>query len=415
MGFFKLFAGKPPEDIEKKADALFEAGEYGLAKMEYDHALDKLQKDAQGSEELRKRLAEKLRRTREILARKHKQQGLEVMDSEYYEAAEESFRMALELTADPELIGELRGMLTEINRRSGRRQAVGEFELLPLKNEDPAGTDSGAGDDEYFDALCSGLPEPVAREFRGYGVSFSQGYLALNQGDFKRAAAKLRQAMEENPEGEFIGLELATAYLNLERYQEARALAERFVKAHPDSPQGYQVLCEALWALREFDTALELLESCPPILAVSTFIVLLRGETLLKAQRFEEAERILKRELSSQGWQADIARSLAIAYEAQEKTAEARELFGELLAACRSCGSPGDTFAKQRFADLSLEQGDYSSAVLELYLSLVQEDPSHRVGYYKKISRIYAAQGNDAEAERFEGFAQQAQGEVSGS
>ena len=73
-----------------------------------------------------------------------------------------------------------------------------------------------------------------------------------------------------------------------------------------------------------------------------------------------------------------------------------------------SCGSSRDAYAKQRFADLSLEQGDYSSTVLELYLSLLQEDPSRRADYYEKISRIYAAQGNDAEAERFEGFAREA-------
>jgi len=283
-----------------------------------------------------------------------------------------------------------------------------------LNNVDPERVEPGAGDDEYFDALCNGLPEPILREFHQYGISFKQGYLALNEGNFERAAQKLLQAMEENPEGDFIAIELATAYLNLERYQEARALTERFLKAHPDSPQGYQILCEVLWAVRELDTALELLDACPPILAESILILLLRGETLLKARRFEEAERLFKRELDSQGWQADIARSLAMAYEAQGKNAEAREIFGKLLAECRSCGSPGDTFAKQRFVDLSLEQGDYSSTLLELCLSLVQEDPSRRADYYQKISRIYAAQGNDAEAERFEGFARQAQRESCG-
>jgi len=414
MGFFKLFAGKSPEDVERKADALFEAGEYGLAQMEYDHGLDKLRKGAQGSEALHKRLEEKLRRTREILAQKHKREGLEIMDSEYYDAAGESFRMALELTEDPELIQELQGMLNEIKGRSGNQQAVPAFDLRPLHNEDPPGVAPGAGDDQYFDALCSGLPEPILREFHQYGISFRQGYLALNEGNFERAAQKLLQAMEENPEGDFIAIELATAYLNLERYQEARTLAEGFLRTHPDSPQGYQILCEILWAVREFDTAVELLEACPPILAESILILLLRGETLLKARRFEEAERLFTRELNSRGWQADIARSLAMAYEAQGKNAEARELFGALLAECRSCGSPGDTVAKQRFADLSLEQGDYSSTVLELYLSLVQEDPSRRADYYQKISRIYAAQGNDAEAGRFEGFARQAQRELLG-
>ncbi len=411
MEFFKLFVGKSPEEAEKKADALFEAGEYGLAKMEYENGLEKWRKGAQGSEALEERLKEKLRKTREILAQKHKQEGLEIMDSEYYEAAEQSFRLALELTKNPELIEELRGILDEIGHRSGEEQAVPALDPSPLKEKGPERAEPGPTDDEYFAALCSELPEAVRREFYQYGMSFRQGYLALNEGNFELAAEKLLQAMEENSEGGFIAIELATAYLNLDKYQEARTLAERFLRAHPDFPRGYQILCEVLWAVQEFDKALERLDACPNILAESLPVLLLRGETLLKAQRLEEAERLYERELKSRGWQADIARSLAKAYEARGKKAEARDMFGALLAECRACGSPGDTFAKQRFSDLSLELGDYSSSVLELYLSLVHEDPSRRADYYQKISRIYAAQGNDNEARRFEGFARQAQRE----
>jgi Flp pilus assembly protein TadD len=409
MGFLKLFVGKSPEEVEKKADALFEEGKFGLAKMEYENALEKRGKGAQATEALEKRLREKLRNTRELLAQKHKQDGLEIIASEYYEAAEQSFRLALELTENPELIKELRGMLDEIGRCSGKDQAVPASDLSPLKEEDPERTEPGPTEDEYFAALCSDLPGPVHREFYQYGMSFRQGYLALNEGDFELAAEKLLRAMEENPEGDFIAIELATAYLNLEKHQEAKTLAERFLSAHPDSPRGYQILCEVLWAMQEFDTALERLDACPHSMAESLAVVLLRGETLLKAQRLEEAERLYERELESQGWQADIARSLARAYEAQGKKAKARDTFGALLAECRACGSPGDTFAKQRFSDLSLELGDYSSNVLELYLSLVHEDPPRRADYYQKISRIYAAQGNDKEARRFEGFARQAQ------
>jgi tetratricopeptide (TPR) repeat protein len=408
MEFFKLFAGKSPEDVEKKADALFDAGEYGLAKMEYENGLERWRKDAHGIGGLGERLKEKLRKTRELLAQRHRQEGLEIMDSEYYEAAEESFRLALELTQDPSLIQELRVLLDEIEHRSGADQASPELDPGPFKREGQEVAGPGPGDDEYFAALCSDLPEPVLREFYQYGMPFRQGYLALNEGNFQVAAEKLHQAMEENPEASFISIELATAYLNLEKYHEARALAEQFLRDHPDSPKGYQILCEVLWAVQEFDTVLERLNSCPPILAESLPILLLRGETLLRAQRLEEAERLYERELNSQGWHPDIARLLARAYEARGKKAEARDIFGTLLAACRACGSPGDTFAKQRFSDLSLELGDYSPSVLELYLSLVQEDPSQRADYYQKISRIYAAQGNEAEARRFEGFARQA-------
>jgi tetratricopeptide (TPR) repeat protein len=412
MGFFKLFGGKSSDEAEKKADALFEAGEFGLAKMEYENVLEKWKKDAQGSEALEERLKEKLCKTKEILARKRTQEGLEIMDSEYYEAAEESFRLALELTEDPDLIEELRGLLEEIGQCSGEKEAVPIFDTGASKKEGPERAIPEPTENEYFAALCSGLPEQVRREFYQYGMSFRQGYLALNEGNFELAAEKLLQAMEENPGASFITIELATAYLNLERYQEARVLAERFLRAHPDSPQGYHIICEVLWALQEFDKALELLDTCPNILAESLPVLLLRGETLLKAQRLEESEHLYERELESQGWQPDIALSLARIYETQGKKEEARNIYGKILAETRSCGFTGDTIVKQRFSDLSLELGEYSDKVLELYLSLVQEDPSRRTDYYKKISRIYAAQGNDREASRFEGLARQAQREL---
>jgi len=411
MGFLKLFGLKSPEDAEKKGDALFEAGEYGLAKMEYEDGLQKCGKTAQGYGALEGRFKEKIRKTKEALALKHKEEGLEIMDSEYYEAAEESFRLALEFTENRELIEELHRLLDEIGHDSEEEQPVPSYDPGLSKEEGAKRAKPTAEDDEYFVALCSSLPEPVRREFYQNGVAFKEGYLALNKGNFELAAEKLLQAMEENPEGEFITIELATAYLNLERYQEASALAEKFLRAHPDSPQGYQILCEILWAMEEVDKALEWLEACPNTLAQSLPVVLLRGETLLKAERLEEAEHLYEKELHSRGWQPDIARSLARSYEARGKKEEARDMFGKLLAECRTCGSVGDPYVKQRFSDLSLELGEYSSSVLELYLSLVQEDPSGRADYYQKISQIYAAQGNEEEARRFEAFARKARSE----
>jgi hypothetical protein len=46
---------------------------------------------------------------------------------------------------------------------------------------------------------------------------------------------------------------------------------------------------------------------------------------------------------------------------------------------------------------------------MEMYLSLVQEDPENSPLYFQKISRIYASMGNEEEARRFRVFAQQAE------
>ncbi len=76
---------------------------------------------------------------------------------------------------------------------------------------------------------------------------------------------------------------------------------------------------------------------------------------------------------------------------------------------CRSCHTRIHPLIKRRFADISFDLGQHSSAILEMYLSLVQDDPENAPLYFQKISRIYASTGNEEEARRFRVFAQQAE------
>ena len=69
---------------------------------------------------------------------------------------------------------------------------------------------------------------------------------------------------------------------------------------------------------------------------------------------------------------------------------------------CSSCHARLDPEIKQKFADLSFASGLNTTEVLELYLSLAREIPENAADCYRKISRIYAARGNEAESRRFE-------------
>ena len=69
---------------------------------------------------------------------------------------------------------------------------------------------------------------------------------------------------------------------------------------------------------------------------------------------------------------------------------------------CRGCHARVDPYLKQKYADLSFDSGHNTAEVLELYLSLAQEMPENAADYYQKISRIYTAQGNEVEAQRFQ-------------
>jgi tetratricopeptide (TPR) repeat protein len=413
MGLLKIFSGKKPEEFEQKGDSLFELKDYGTAKIEYETALKKLEKMSPDNDELRDRIQQKLIQARDKLAMIHQQAGKELMDVQQYDEAEEKFRLALELAEDPELVVEIEDQLRQIDNRLTEDMEE-EFGELDLRRGDADDPDYQERVDEYFTVLCESLPENLMEAYPGYGDNFRIGYVALNHGDFEFALTKLEQAMKENPCPSFIPLEVAKAYLNMDQYEATIPLLEVLLKVHPDLVQGYQLLCEAYWGMEKFDLARQALSSCPAELAASLPVYLLQGETLYRAQRYPEAESFYIECLKSFGWDEHIARALAVTYEAMGEKEKARDLYGEIMDECRGCGVRADPFVKQRFADLLFDSGGTSTKLLELYLSLVHEDPANRIHYYQKISKIYSEWGNDNEARRYQLFAKRLQAEADG-
>jgi len=406
MGFLKGIFGKDPQEYEQKGDSLFKSMAFGDAKLKYEAGLHKLEKKDSDNSDLKRRLEGKIFKSKEALAFHHKQRGEEMMESQVYEEAEDVFRLALKLTEDTELINELQKRLKEI-------QSLYEYEETTDSQEIQSG---GSGSDEndhipheneYFAALCGSFSDKKREKaYYSYGDTFTEGYLALNQGDFELAAAKLSQSMEENPSSQtYIPMELATAYLNLERVEEAKGLLASFLKDFPDSLQGYQLLCEAFWEMKEYDQAQELLETCPRQLAESMYILLLRGETLFQAGEYQEAKTLFLDYLKSSGWDEEIALPLARTHEALDEKEEARDLYGKIMEECSGCGKQVAPVIKQKFSDISLECGQCTTTILELYLGLVQEDPDNKQYYYQKIIEIYSTLGDEKEARRYQAIA----------
>jgi len=403
VGFLKIFSGKTPEEYEKRGDSFFEIMEYGAAKLEYETALDKMKKRCSEDTNLENRLREKMVRSSEALALQHKQNGELLRESGDHEGASELFHLALELTEDPELVAGLEQLLGKTqNDIAGDNMEAPWFHTPENKTKD---REWHTQEGEYFTALCGALPDEVKDAYRSYGNTFITGYVALNQGDYELAATKLSQALEENQPGSLIPLELATTCLNMRRHEDAFLLLEQFIKNHPDSIHGYQVLCETLWAMERFDEADDLLFSCPGKLAKSAPILHLRGESLYRSGRYKDAEAFYLDLLQSQSWDEHTALSLAATYEALGKNDEALELYSEIMGKCSSCGVRIDPFVKQKYADISTELGDHSTKILEIYLSLIEEDPAGRKNYFEKVEQIYTATGNEREARRYRSFA----------
>jgi tetratricopeptide (TPR) repeat protein len=404
MGLLNIFKGKSPQEFEEKGDSYAQFSAWGKAKIEYEKALGKLDKNSLQYNELEKRLSEKIQNTKESLAHEHKNTATELLEAEFFDDARQYINLALELTSDARLIDELENLSEKMKQgvSKGFQQEFAEFKVFDDDPEESPVADEPVND-EYFQALIARLPDDVQESYMQYGKDFQDGYTALNQGEFDQAISGLTKAMEANPDPDsFIPLELATAYVNLEKFTQARPLLEQFLQHHPEVLPAYQLLCEIFWERSEFEKADALLSSIPQQLAESVAVHVLRGETLYHAQKYTEAKKYYQEFMKNYGWNEAIARALAKTHETLKEKANARRIYREIIDQCQSCHTRVDPSVKQKYADLCFSSGLFSTEVLELYLSLAQEDPVSAAENYQKISKIYAQQGNHEEAQRFE-------------
>ncbi|MCJ7683871.1 MAG: tetratricopeptide repeat protein [Desulfobacteraceae bacterium] len=409
MKFSHFFTGKPYHEIEKNADALLRIGEYGSAKLEYEKALFKLAKKTSEAPEAKDHIEEKIAKCKDALALEHKKAAENLTETGHYEEAEEILQLALELVQNKQLAVEIEERLRRVKDHFIPHETSGMSPPEEASEEAREFVYQESGE-EYFTALISTLPKTEQKIYLGYKDPFREGYVKLNQGYFEDAATLLSQALEANsPSGSFIQLELATAHLNLGNDSEGSFLLKGFLKDYPESLRAYQPLCEIYWQNEQFDKAQQLLLNCPEPLRDSPVIHLLIGETLFRAGQYHDAESHYLDYLDSHGSDEAIAVALAKTFEALGSKEKARKQYSEIINRCQGCGNRIDPLIKQKYADISLETGDHSTNILELYLGLVQEVPENCTDYYQKISMIYELNGNGNEARRFRSFAEQSQ------
>jgi tetratricopeptide (TPR) repeat protein len=404
MALFKWFGGKTAAEHEHRADELFAGKDWGKAKLEYEKALDKLEAAADPEAAAIERLNNAIRRSCQALAQEHIQSGRELMRHGYRRDAAELFELALALCQD-ERTHRTATDLLERSRPAAESTSISPANLAGPETE-PSSTPIPT--EERFMILCSMLPEALQDIYSGYGRSFQQGYVALHEGRFGEAVEFLEAAQASAPDsGSYISLELAGAYFNLDRLDESRRLLETFLQHQPEALPGYEMLSEIYWEQMDFENAWRLLNGCPQSLQFSAAYVVLKGETLRREARFEEAARWFGEHLQTYGWNDKIATALAAVYEQSGKVDEALALYARYLNNCRGCGSKTPVAVERNYADLSLTKGDHSEQILEIYLGLAGRDPANAAEYYLKVSQIYAARGNRAESLRFREIAGQ--------
>lgn len=403
MGLLTFFSPKRFDVFEEKGDRLVSSNDLGLAKLQYEKALSRLEDSSLPDVlEHRDRIEMKLQNAADSLARQHKVSAEELMAAGCFEEAGELLELARQLTRDPQLIRDMEPLVMDL--------AAGSHVELDAEVSEGTAEEVFDLDDEdaYFQILCSTLPDDVQGVYTTLGKNFQSGYIALNKGEFELAADMLNKALADQGERiTYVHLELATVYLNLGDIHAARALLEVFIEAYPESLRAYEVLCESYWESEDYDLAEKLLQICPDTLKTSVSLLLLMGETLFRSGKAAEAVSFYLKSIEYLGWNESIAVALARTYEAMDRRREALATYQDVMAGCKSCRRRLDPFVSQRYAELSYEAGDISGGLLETYFSLCQENPENQSQYFSRISDIYKRQGYPNEARRYLEMARQ--------
>ena len=280
MGLLRFFSPKSFDVFEEKGDRLVRSNDLGLAKLQYETALSRLEGSSlPGVIEHRDRIEMKIKDARESLALQHKVSAEELVAAGCFEEAGELLELARELTSDPQLGRDIDALADEVVSGSSAvidsasSVEITESEVFDLGDEDA-----------YFLVLCSTLPDDVQEAYTDLGEDFQSGYVALNKGAFEAAEDLLNKALADQENRiTYIHLELATARLNLGDTDGARDLLEVFIETYPDSLRAYEMLCEIYWDAGDYDLANGFLQACPDTLKTSISILLLMGETLFRS------------------------------------------------------------------------------------------------------------------------------------
>lgn len=408
MGLFGLLSGKTPEDMELVGDGFAKSREFGAAKIEYEKALTKAKSKFPEKDGLIRRLTEKIAGSRESLAAAHVQSAREWIAADNYREAEDLLKLAMELTENQVLAGEIAGLLKSIH--AGQAPGGPEENRLFFSEADPF-ADNEEMDEaaeelaEYFTVLCHALPEDLAEVYQGYDQAFKEGFVALNNGEFETAIEKFDESMSETANQPFVALELATAYTHIGQFARARHLLLEFMENHGQSLRTVQMLCDVYWGMGNFNEAIALIDQCPDSLKQTFSIQMLLGETYYQMADFLRAREVFLACETKFGEHELITRSLAKTFEAMGDLESARDLYGRMLSGCARCGTRMDPFLQMRYAELCYACGERSQRLIDIFFSLVQADADNKADYFRRIYELYTALGKPKEAARYEAFA----------
>ena len=118
MSLLKKLFSADAEGLEKKADGLYAAGDYGPAKLAYEKALSACAESARAA------LTDKVRRCTDGIARQRLDEARAYLDQGSIELAEQELEGALEVAVDETIRDEAQALLDGLEAKEAQEQAT---------------------------------------------------------------------------------------------------------------------------------------------------------------------------------------------------------------------------------------------------------------------------------------------------
>jgi tetratricopeptide (TPR) repeat protein len=388
MSLLKKLFSADPEALEKKADALYSAGDYGPAKLTYEKALAASPDAAHAS------LADKVRRCTDGIARQRIDEAKAYLAQGSIELAEQELEGALEIAVDEAIHDEAQSLLDGLEAKEAQEQA----------------TSPEMTDEERVALLMGQWHEAQADEYDSYGDALLEALIAMHKEQFDDARVQLEALLTNAPEARYLWLEVGRARLLAEDVPAGKEALQSFLDALEDDEGGETKLAANLSLARladeagEFEEAMGYFEGAVhalpddyrPYLAMGSF---LRG----KGQGMEALD-VLRTSLelskkSGTDWR--LLEEIGLASELAGKPDEARSFLEQVIeffANHQVTDFPPTTatnLAKLYEADGRLDRA------ADLYRALSQgSDKEQHALYHFEAGRLLQALGLTDEARR---------------
>lgn len=388
MSFLRKLFSADPDALEKKADALYAAGDYGPAKLAYEKAM------AASAESAAETFAEKARLCTDGIARQRIEEARAYLAQGSIELAEQELEGALEVVSDASLRAQAQALLDGLEAREAQEQAAS-----------PEMTD-----EERIALLMGQWEEAQANEYESYGDVFLEALLAMQREEFAEARAQLEALAARAPDPRYLWLEVGRARLLGDDVAGGKEALQSFLSALPDEEGGETKLAANLALARladeaeQFEEAMAYFEGAVHALPEDYRPYLAMGAFLRGKAHGQEALDVLQTSLElskTAGTDWRLLEELGLASELVGKGEDARSFLNQVIEFFTQHQitdfppTTATTLAKLYEADGRLDRA------ADLYRALSQgSDGDRHALYHYEAGRLLQALGLDEEARR---------------